>query len=294
MNEEYILFSSPSVFQEVAMARTRRATASSEPPAPVPSPPASDKAAEAGERAIWIGGVSGLSVIVILISLSYLLQIYTPSVSQLLVLGTAGSAAGLLAMWPLVSRLLKSVAISPVISELMKRLSGAFGRPGVALGLALLAVAVAPLTRWHWQASAHCPILRILPDGDLAYYLEDGEEADKPPEKTFEVRVRWKDEERRFHPRDDRALDIGASESVLRWRATREAREKDAPPRSYLGTSRFHPGDVVAIEVVCRKPDGLSLGRVEKTIDAGQDSMEIVRLRVDETFARKVAACEPI
>lgn len=273
------------------MARTRRATTSSEAPAPVPPAPAS---AEAGDRALWIGGVSGLSVIVILISSSYLLQIYSPSVSQLLVLGTAGAGAGLVTLWPLVSRLLKSVAISPVFSELMKRISGAFARPGVALGLALLAMVVAPLTRWHWQASARCPILRIVPDGDLAYYLEDGEEADKPPEKTFEVRVRWKGGVRRFHPQDDRALDIGASESVLRWRASREAREKEPPRRSYLGTGRFHPGDVVTIEVVCRKPDGVSLGRVEKTIDTGQDSMEVVRLRVDKTFARKVAACEPV
>jgi hypothetical protein len=276
------------------MARTRRAATSPEEEAPAPAPPAG----EAGEQAFWIRGASGLSMIVVLTSLSFLLQIYAPSVSQLFLLGTAGAGAGLLAMWPLVSRLLRSVAISPVMAELMKRVSAAFGKPGVAFGLALLALIVAPLTRWHWQASARCPVLRIQPDGALAYYLMDGEDADKPPAKTFEIQVRWKDEVRRFHPRDDRSLDVGASESVLRWRAGREPREpqeKDPPKRSYLGTDRFHAGDEVTVEVVCRKPRGLSLGRVKTTIEDDQDPLETVRLMVDEgEFSRKAGTCEPI
>lgn len=195
----------------------------------------------------------------------------------------------------LIKHLLKLDSLARVRTALANAVSLVFERPRAALVLAPVALVLALGTWRHWQASARTPILRIVPDGALAYHLEDGEEADKPPQKTFEIRVRWKGQVKRLHPRDDRPLDVGASESVLRWRAGREPQEKDPPKRSYLGTDRFHAGDEITIEVVCRKPEDLSLGRVETTIDDDQDPVETVRLMVDEDeFNRKVGTCEPI
>jgi hypothetical protein len=54
-------------------------------------------------------------------------------------------------------------------------------------------------------------------------------------------------------------------------------------------------GDEVTVEVVCRKPHGLSLGQVKTTIEDDQDPLETVRLMMDEDqFSRKAGTCEPI
>jgi hypothetical protein len=278
------------------MARNRRATTTPEKKAPAPSPPE----VKTENRPLWIPVLSAASVVAILASSYFLLKIYAPFLSELPLSGDPGKAvvgAGLVigVVGGLIKLLLKSEPLAPVRTALAKAVSLVFERRRVALILAPVALVLALGTWQHWQASARCPILRIQPDGALAYYLEDGEDADKPPQKTFEIRVRWKDQVRRFHPRDDRTLDVGASESVLRWRAGRETQEKDPPKRSYLGTDRFHAGDEVTIEVVCRNPDGLSLGRVTTTIDDHQEPVETVRLMVDEEeFSRKVGTCEPI
>jgi hypothetical protein len=277
------------------MARNRRATTSPEEEAPAPP--------EAKAGPLWIPILSAVSVVAILTSLSFLLKIYVPFLSELPLGGdplktVAGVSLVTTAVAGLIHHLLKLDSLARVRAALANAVSLVFKRPRVALILAPVALVLALGTWRHWQASARAPILRIVPDGVLAYYLEDGEEADKPPQKTFEIRVRWKGQVKRFHPRDDRPLDVGASESVLRWRAGREPeepQEKGPPKRSYLGTDRFHAGDEVTVEVVCRKPEGLSLGRVETTIDDDQDPVETVRLMVDEDeFFRKAGTCEPI
>ncbi len=274
------------------MARTRRATTSPEEGTPAPQMGGKDD-----PRAVWFRGVSGVAIIVLLISASFLLQIYAPSVSQLLVLGTAGAGAGLLAMWPLVSRLLKWAPNSKLIEELMQKVSGAFGKPGAALGLALLALAVAPLVGWHRQRSARCPVLRIEPGGVFAYYLEDAGQAAKPPEKTFEIQVAVRDgtEVERFHPRDDGTIDIGASESVLRWRAAREPESKDAPKRSFLGTAHLRAGGLVTVLVLCRK-SGTELFHGQTRVSGEPALVERFPLKPedDDEFSRRMAACDPI
>lgn len=271
------------------MARTRRATIPPEEEAPAPK--VSDKSEE---RAFWMQAASVSAVMVLVVAVYFLLQIHAPSLARLFV-GAGGVGTGLLAALAVMDRLRGSKALSPFFDELTKRASRALGKSWLAAALAGAASILAPVTVFHWQASAHCTVLRIVPGGAFAYYLMDGEDADKPPEKTFEIRVRWKGEVRRFHPRDERSLDVGASASILRWRAGREPEGKEPPERSFLGTDRFHAGDEVTIEIFCRRPDNVNLGRITKTIADGQPSLEIVRLTVDEDeFSRKVGACEPI
>jgi hypothetical protein len=277
MNEEYILFSSLSVFQEVAMARTRRATASSKPE----------------DRAFWISAASIASLAVLVGAAFFLLKILAPS--WLVVLGAGVGGTGLLAAWPAVKGILVSKPLSPFLDELFKRASGALRKPVVTLGLSLLAVIVAPLTSWYWQASARTPILLLVPGDDLATYLEDGEHAVKLPEKTFEVRmaVREKRGQERFRPRDEDAVYVGAGESVLRWRTAGAPEEKDGPKWRYVGTARFSAGETVTIDVVCRKPETVL---IESAVIIKDKALTIVTLTPEDhdDFVQKVDTCEPL
>jgi hypothetical protein len=264
------------------MARTRRAATSS---APAPPPAAAD------DRSFRIQAASVASILALVLAVYFLLQIHSPPLARL-VAGAGSVGTGLLAALSVLDRARGLKAFSPFFDELTKKASGALGRPRLAAALAIAALVLVSLTAFHWRASARCPVLRIVPGRELAYYLMDGAEADKPPERTIEIRVRWKSEVRRFHPRDARTLDVGASESVLRWRAAREDQE-DSPKRSYLGTDRFRAGDEVTVEVFCRKPDTMVLDRVKWPI--GPAPLQTVALSVDEEqFSRKVGACEPI
>lgn len=252
-------------------------------------------------RPLWIPSLSAASVVAILASLYFLLRIYAPPLSELLLswnfekaivgAGILGIVAGLIGV------VMKFGPLVPVRAALEERIYLVFERSRIALILAPVALVVALGTWWHWQTSARCPIVRIEPGGVFAYYLEDAGQAAKPPEKTFEIQVAVRDgtEVERFHPRDDGTIDIGASESVLRWRAAREPESKDAPKRSFLGTAHLHASGLVAVLVLCRK-SGTELFHGQTRVSGEPALLERFPLKPedDDEFSRRMAACDPI
>jgi hypothetical protein len=276
------------------LARTHRATPSAEKKVPV-----SPTGGKAEDRALWIPVLITASVVAILASSYFLLKIYAPSLSQIPVTGIPGTPAGfvgvslvVVVVLGLIRALLKSEPLAPVRTAFAQGVSRAFENPRIALVLAPLALALALGTWWHWQASARTPILRIEPGGFFAYYLVDADQAAKPPWRTFEIRVKVREgaDEQRFHPRDARAIDIGAGESVLRWRAARESQEQEPKRRSYLGTPRLRADNVVTIRVLCRR-SGTELFHAQAPISEEAFSLEP---KNGFEFDKRMEDCDPI
>ncbi|HEX3129715.1 MAG TPA: hypothetical protein VH394_20440 [Thermoanaerobaculia bacterium] len=242
----------------------------------------------------WVLVLSAASVMAILTALYFLLKIHAPSLEEL-PLGKlpkevpVGATAVVAVVLGLLVVLLKTPALTPVRTALAEAVARLFERRS-ALILAPLAVVLSLGTWWHWSSSARTPILRIRPDGAFLYYLMDADQAAKPPRKTFEIRVKVRERagEQRLYPQDDRAIDIGASESVLRWRA---AREPNAPKRlAFLGTPRLRADDLVTIQVLCRRT-GAELLRARAPVS--EEPFPLVPLD-GKDFGKRMETCDPI
>ncbi|MES1243545.1 MAG: hypothetical protein ABUT39_18190 [Acidobacteriota bacterium] len=254
--------------------------------APTPPPPP-----------LWVPILSAASEVTILASSYFLLKIYVPFLAEIPLGGSPGTTTvgfGVVfgVVYGLIQWILRSEHLADVREAMEKLASLMFKRRRVALALAPAALVLALGTWRHWQSSATTPVLRIEPAGAFADYLDDGKEADKPPGRTFEIGVEVREGAgmERLYPQDERAIEVGASESVLRWRASREEAETAPKKRSYLATARLRPGAAVTIRVFCRQ-SGEELFQVRAPV-----SEESVALAPedDDEFSERMKNCVPI
>jgi hypothetical protein len=243
---------------------------------------------------LWVPILSAVEVVTFLTSAYALLNIYAPFLANIPLGGnpTVVGASIVSAVCLVIQMIFRFKSLARVREALEKTIDLLFQRRPVALILAPVAVIVALGTWWHWQSSAATPILRIQPAHDLFYYLADGNQAAKLPWRTVEIRVEVREGagEQRLYPRDGREIDLGASGSVLRWRAAREAEGPEPKALSFLGTPRLRPDDVVSVRVLCRR-SGAELLRARVPV---AEEPYLLEPEDGDEFNKRMEACDPI
>jgi hypothetical protein len=269
---------------------------SSEEKAVAPPPDAAPPGVEPKELPLWIPILSAVAVVTLLTSAYALLKIYAPSLADVVLGGNPATTAvgiGVIgALCAVIPMILKSGHLPKVREALGKLVDLLFQCRRAALILAPVALAVGLGTWSHWQSSGGTPILRIQPAHDLFYYLADGNQAAKPPWRTVEIRVEVREGagEQRLYPRDGRAIDIGASGSVLRWRAARESEGPEPKALTFLGTPRLRPDDLVSVRVLCRR-SGAELLRARVPV---AEEPYLLEPEDGDDFNKRMEACDPI